>query len=141
MDIPGSDLLGVAMGLINPQSVEYYRNTGRTAGSVTGREKPTFADMVEVDTGSVQSVPRSRYAYYGLDVQKNYINWYVEQTVIDVQRDFSGDRLVWNGRIFQLTSALDWYGQDGWVGVICVDIGPNTGNAPFNNVPFTGTPI
>lgn len=138
MDIPGSDLLGIALGVIDAQPVTYYRNSGRTTDN-SGRDLPLFADPVpdpndpdsEPLNGSVQAVPRSRYALYGLDVQKSYVTWFIEQDVIDIERDVSGDRITYAGRLYQLVSATDWFGQDGWVYVICVDIG-NATNAPYN---------
>lgn len=123
MNIPGADLLGIALGVIGSQQVRYYLNTGREAND-SGRLMALFADGVDVPQGSVQAVPRSRYASYGLDFQKSYVTWFVEQTVIDVQRNKSGDRFKWNNRVYECVSVTDWVSQDGWSEVMGVDIGP-----------------
>lgn len=119
--IPGSNLLNMAFGAIAQQTVAYYVNTGRTANSI-GMQVPSFAAPVNV-RGSFQPVPRSKYEYMGLDFQKNYFNFYVSRSVIDLARGVAGDQLVFNGKKFQCESKTDWFGIDGWDAVLCVEIG------------------
>ncbi|MNE52820.1 hypothetical protein D3C80_1475120 [compost metagenome] len=62
-------------------------------------------------------------------MNKRYIQIYVSDDVNDLTRDTTGDKVHFNGREYSITSALDWFAIDGWVGLLCVDVGP-VGVAP-----------
>lgn len=123
MTVPGSNLLLQALRLIKPQTVQHFVATGRTTTGA-GTFKSTFAPGVPVTMGSVQPVPRDRYDVLGLSLSKSYVNWIVPISAIALQRATSGDQMEWNGRRYQLESSTDWFGQDGWLRVLCVDVGP-----------------
>lgn len=123
MLVPGGDLLTMAMTLLNPMVVRLYRDIGRTTNAA-GMDVTTFSDGEDVDGGSVQAVPRSRYEQYGFDVAKNYVTWYTTATVRGPQRDLSGDQIEALGRRWQIMDENTWTRIDGWTGVIGVDIGP-----------------
>ena len=118
--IPGSNLLNQAFSLIARQTVSYKAYASRTVSDI-GMLVTAYADAVDIQ-GSVQAVPRELFERYGLDFQKNYIMFYVSQNLIDVTRDVSGDRITYNGKNYQCVSKTDWFGQDGWIGIICVQV-------------------
>lgn len=94
-------------------------------GSVTndaGYEVPSFAEPVAVPLCQVQAVPRVSYGFLNLDYQKDYVNWFVPREVLGLERDYSGDRMTYNGTLYQCVSATDWSQQDGWVQMLCVNI-------------------
>lgn len=122
--IPGGNLLRVAMGLIGPQVVQWMQFTGMTQNAA-GFNVPAWADAVDV-TGSFQAVPRSLYQVMGLDLSKNYGMFYATREFTTPERDRAGDRLIYGGRIYQVESSTSWYAQDGWDGVLCVEV-PNVG--------------
>lgn len=122
--IPGSNLLKAAFKIIAKNTVQYYRNTGRTASTV-GTYVAAYASPVAMQ-GSVQAVPRSRYAELELDLSKDYITFYTMNNILGLEREVAGDKLVWNGREYACESPDDWYAQDGWMGVLCIDVGPAT---------------
>lgn len=126
MDVPGSNLLLMAMECLEWASVVYYAQTGRTL-ETNGIYATTYATGVPVDETSVQVIPRNLYDDNGLDYQKNYIYWFVPVDVMDLQRDNSGDRIGVTGRKYQLTSETDWFNIDGWTVAMCVDIGVDNG--------------
>lgn len=121
MLVPGSNLLAMALRVIAPQSVLYSRFVSRTANAA-GKYVTTYADPVSLQ-GSFQAVPRNLYQQFGLDLQKNYNAFYASQNIIDVNRNVSGDQLTYQGRKYQCESITPWFFQDGWVGVLVVDIG------------------
>ena len=123
MSVPGSNLLSAALGLIASQPVQYLQNTGRATNSA-GVQIATFAPAITVSQGSVQPVPRSRFQVLGLSMEKSYVTWFVSRNVVGLERDYSGDRIQYAGRVYQLESETEWFHQDGWISVICVDIGP-----------------
>jgi len=82
-----------------------------------------FDTGVDIDSGQVQPVPRMRYQQLGYDATKDYVTWYVPQVdVREVKRGESGDRFIWNGKLYQVTDNNDWLDVDGWVGVVGVRI-------------------
>lgn len=121
--IPGMNLLEVALGAIAPQEpVEYLQAVDRTTNSA-GYLVATYAAPVPVKLSSVQAVSRSTYYFQGLDLSKKYVTWYVPREVLGLERDSSGDRMTYNGELFQVENTTDWAGQDGWVAALCVRLG------------------
>lgn len=118
MLVPGSNLLAQALTVIAKQPFNYYANTGRTT-STNGQLVATYAMPVAVQ-GSWQAVPRSLFYFLGLDLQKNYANVYVPQSILDVSRNKSGDQFEFQGHRYQVESITPWYGIDGWVQCLCV---------------------
>lgn len=119
--VPGMNLLNMALTVIQQQTVSYYQYTTRVLNSV-GQYQTTYAAARDI-VGSWQPVPRNLYPIYNLDLQKSYFTFYTSNNVIDVTRDVSGDQIVYKGRRFQVESNNDWYQEDGWKGMLCVDIG------------------
>lgn len=122
--IPGSNLLNMAMGLIAPQTVKYFQALPRGAANSIGVLPSTFAAGVDVATGSLQPVPKALFQQLGLDYKKTYVTWYVQRSVIGLERDSSGDEIEWNGNRYKCQDENDWFGQDGWLAMLCVMIGP-----------------
>lgn len=127
--IPGSNLLNRAFGLIAQQRVNWFRATGSTLNSM-GYSIPSYMEPVDV-RGSFQPIPRRLYQTYGLEMQKNYANFYTSNDVQDIERDKTGDVLEYNGRRWQVLSESDWFPMDGWTGVLVVDIGAYAIVEPF----------
>jgi len=120
MIVPGSNLLNLALSVIAKQTVMYYKNTDRAINSI-GLDIAEYDSPVAIK-GSVQPVRRSLYEKNGLDFQRRYVTFYASTKVIDITRDLSGDQFSWNGRQWQVLSTNDWYAQDGWTGILAVDI-------------------
>lgn len=137
--IPGQDLLAMALTMIAQQGLTYYKASGRTLNSI-GQYVTTFYAGVAM-YGSWQPVPRQLMMQYGLDLQKDYYTFYTSNNVLDLDRDITADQVAFNGQLFQVESANDWFALDGWKGILCVHIGDNTqqqnvfgfGILPLNN--------
>lgn len=126
MSVPGSNLLRIALGAIQPQTVAYYRWLGRTV-SPEGKDVDQFAppDMVR---GSFQPMDRKRASEAGLDVSKSYAVFYGMGAYQNLGRDKSPDQFGFNGRLYTAAPGVtDWSAQDGWSAPILVDIGPDKG--------------
>lgn len=121
-NVPGSNILAQALTVIAKQTVSYYAFVSR-APNANYLDVTTYADPVPLQ-GSWQPVKRELYERLGLDLQKNYSRFYVSANVIDVTRDVSGDQIHFQGRVWQCESVNPWYGVDGWVGVLVIDVGP-----------------
>lgn len=128
MTTPGSNLLARAARIIAQTPFVYVKFTGRVNNEV-GLFVATYAKPVQTQ-GSVQPVPRDLYERYGLELQKSYLVVYVQQTVIDVARDTSGDIIKFNNGDYNILSDTRWFPIDGWTAFICVKVEPEA--APCN---------
>lgn len=119
-NIPGQNLLNIALRVIKEQTIQYYQFDTRTLNSV-GQYETVFLEPVNI-VGSFQPVPRSLYRTYGLDFQKEYYTFYTSNDLLDLTRDVSGDQIMFMGKRYQCQSNNDWFKLDGWKGVLCVNI-------------------
>ena len=119
--IPGSNLLASALTVISTQPFQYLRFTG-SAENAVGQDVHTFADAVTVQ-GSVQAVDMRLYQSMGLDWDKRYIQIWTTQNIDDLGRERPGDRVVWQGRLFDVVGEMDWHAIDGWNSFLAIDIG------------------
>lgn len=124
MSVPGSNLLLAALQLIRPQTVLYYRNTGRTTRP-TGLDVATFAPAQPITQCSVQAVPLNRYESMGLDYKRRYVTLFAPKNVIGVERERSGDEFEYAGKRYSVIEGeADWFMQDGWTAVVGIFIIP-----------------
>ena len=120
MLVPGSNLLKTAFRVIAKQCFNYYRFQSKTPNSI-GLDVVTYAPPACM-TGSVQPAPRALLEQMGLDLQKTYYNFYMPFPVQDIERDVTGDQIVFNGQTFQCLSSTPWGAIDGWNAVLAVRI-------------------
>lgn len=119
--IPGANLLGIAFGAIAQQTVQHLVATGRTQNSV-GAWVTQYAPPVTLRV-SWQPVDAKKYEQLGLDLAKEYHTIWMKAPAIGVQRGKSPDRFIEGGKLHEVVDVKDWYGQDGWVEVLVIDIG------------------
>jgi len=108
------------MGLIGAQTVAWSRFTGFTTNAA-GVQVPAFSAPVDV-VGSFQPVTAKLIEQLGLDFTRNYATFFASENFGDVQRDKTGDRLAYGGKVFQIESKTPWHAQDGWEYVLCVEV-------------------
>lgn len=120
MNVPGGNVLSLAMRAIAKQAFTYYRFKTR-ADNGYGQDVTVYCSGIPA-FGSLQPVPRNLYAQNGIDLQKNYINIFVSKNLFDIARDISGDQFEFCGRRYQALSKTDWFGVDGWDQVLCVEV-------------------
>lgn len=116
--IPGSNLLNSALSIIAKQTIIYYKAASRTKNAL--KQWIVVYDTPVNIVGSFQPVPRSRYDQYGLDFQKSYFTFYTSNDLIDIQRNVAADQIVFGSQRYQCLSSNDWFGIDGWLGILCV---------------------
>lgn len=138
MQVPGSNLLNLAMTVIRKETFEFYAYTTRSSNDI-GIYQDEYADPVTV-TGSVQPVPRDLYAQMGLDFQKNYHTFYTPNSIGDVGRAKAGDKFVFNGSTYQCESTTPWFAMDGWTKCMCVQVPNDSVQNDYTNengLPYT----
>lgn len=116
--IPGSNLLSMALRVIAPQSLKYYAYASRTENDI-GVLEAVYASPVDV-LGSFQAIPHSIYSFMGLDFSKQYFMFYASVDMQNLNRGKAGDRLEFNGKLFEVMSETAWHAIDGWNGIMCV---------------------
>lgn len=124
MSVPGSNLLNQALTLIAAQAITYLAFTGRTKNDLN-QFVAAYAEPTTI-RGSLQPVPRSLMETLGLDMQKNYVNIFVPNALIDIARDVTSDQIQFAGKTYQCLSLTPWFTLDGWNQMLCVEI-PNAG--------------
>lgn len=120
MNIPGANLLSVALRVIQPQTLGHRAFTSRAANAA-GDFVSVFAASVDIE-GSMQAVNKRLYRELGLNLAKNYSTLYTQATVTPTSRDREGDLLTYGGKTWQAESDMNWSVQDGWRKVLCVEI-------------------
>lgn len=118
---PGSNILNMALGLIGRKQVVWRQFNARTQNAL-GNWVVTYKPDV-VLSGSWQSDPTDRVKALGYDSSKSYRRFFVSAPVDGVNRGTSPDLLIADGRKYEVVSTDDWTVQDGWVSLICVDVG------------------
>lgn len=118
--IPGSNIFSMAASIISMQQVLYYRFLSRVTNSI-GLDESDYDSPVIV-SGSLQPIPRSRYEQLGLDFNRNYMTFYASKNIQDLGRDVSGDKLIYNGKVFDCLSSNDWFGIDGWLAITIIEV-------------------
>lgn len=121
MRVPGANVLNTAFSILSKSQLLYYAYVGRILNAV-GQYVTQYADATVI-LGSFQPVPRSKYTYLGLDLQKSYFYLYISKAILDLNRDISADQLGFQGERYQIQSNVKWLGIDGWLEILCVAIG------------------
>lgn len=121
------NLLSLAMSVTGRQSVKWERFKGAPENEA-GYNVRTYYPAKNI-TGHVQPIPQSLFTKLGLDFSKEYVTLYTPAGVVTVDRDESGDRITYNGRIYIAEDGTDWSGQAGWSAIRCVRVKepPNAG--------------
>lgn len=120
MSVPGSNLLTQALQLIARQQMTYLPYSSRTL-----QANGVYASVYGIGAvvgGSIQPVSRSLMETLGLDMQRRYVNIFVPQSVVDVDRDVAGDQFQFAGYTYEALSITQWVTVDSWNQVLCVAV-------------------
>lgn len=120
MSIPGSNLLRQALKVIRPTTIQVIKYNGRTLDA-NRNYLSTYSAPVDMKA-SVQAINRERYLALGLDFQKEYIKIWISADLIDLERDYSGDKFIYGNKEYQLIDQSDWFLQDGWASNLAVQV-------------------
>jgi len=111
-------LLDLALSIQASQTVSYYKFTGQTTDDI-GRDVPSYDDAVTL-VGSFQPISQELYAQNGFALNKKYFVFYTSNDLNVVDRDSSGDKIVYDNDTYQVLDKNDWFAYDGFIGVTCV---------------------
>lgn len=120
MNVPGSNVLSIALRALKPQEMQHAAFTGRTINA-TGDFVSTYAAPVTI-SGSMQAVNKALYSKLGLNFARNYAILYTSVDVKPTATDRAGDKIIWSGKTWLCESDHDWRSADGWRKLLCVEI-------------------
>ena len=108
-----------ASTLIPLKKYQYFKFNSNSINSV-GIITPSY-DTSTTIKANIQPVNRSVYEQFGLDMQKTYYTIFTSEILQDLQRDKTGDKIIFNGKTLQIESTNeDWdsqYGFNSYLGV------------------------
>jgi len=114
-----SNLLAKASTLIPLKKYQYLKFNSNIVNDV-GIVSPAY-DVAITIKANIQPVSRSVYEQFGLDMQKTYYTIFTSEVLQDLQRDKTGDKIIFNGKTLQIESNKgDWdsqYGFNSYLGV------------------------
>lgn len=120
MSFPGSNILQMALSVIASQQIVYLAYVSRSVNSI-GLYEDVYASPVTV-FGSIQPVPRTLMQTLGLDLQKQYVNIFVPQDVVDIARDITSDKFQFSGKTYKGISLTAWHSVDGWSEILAIEV-------------------
>lgn len=121
--IPGANLLGMALRVIQPQTLQLRAFVSRDENAA-GDTVSVFADPVEMPGCSMQPVDKKLYQQLGLNLAKNYSTLWVFGNVQPTARDRDGDIVLFDGKTWQCESDRNWSGVGEYRRVLCVEVQP-----------------
>lgn len=114
------NLLNMALSVTGQQNFSYQKFLSRSVNEI-GLDIAVYAPPVTV-SGSPQAVPRSLLTQMGLDLQGNYLIFYLSKNIEDVKRDVAGDQIIFGSKTYKCLSETDWFPMNGWTGVLSVQV-------------------
>lgn len=121
MIVPGSNLLALALGVIGNQIVGWRKYVGVTT-LPSGVQSPTWEDDATDLAGSLQPADTTLIQQLGLDMTREYCTFYAPAQFREVDRDQTGDLLIYAGKTYQVLDKASWFPQDGWERVMCIRV-------------------
>lgn len=115
------NLLGSASSVIGFQVLRWFSFEGRTQNE-RGHWESTYIDKGDI-RGSWQPVDTTTIQNLGLDAKKQYHNFYSSSPINVFGRNESPDYFVIDSRKHEVIGGSEWYAQNGWRGILCVDVG------------------
>lgn len=71
--------------------------------------------------GIVEAVDNAAYQQLGLEFGKNYIQVWGEIGMLGLDKQEIADRILFNGKTFNVVKSTDWLFYNGWSSVIAVE--------------------
>ncbi|PHM70346.1 hypothetical protein [Xenorhabdus sp. KJ12.1] len=119
------NLQRIASRYIPQQTVQWYRFRSRELDEL-GQWQNTYHDPIAI-RGSWQAIDTQDGQDMGLDTAKVYRKFYTTHDIRHIQREQSPDFMVFAGRRYDVMGDADWYTQDGWLSIVCIEAGEYDG--------------
>lgn len=114
--INATNILKLAMSVIPPRDIEWLQFDKITTNEF-GLDVPTYK-APQIIKASVQAVPNSMYQELGIDFTKNLLSVHANADIQDTSTQKVADRLLIDGKYYNVVQKVDWFHFNGWVDVI-----------------------
>ncbi|MBG5892190.1 phage collar protein [Providencia rettgeri] len=115
----------IASRYIPQQTALWFRFKNREPDE-RGHDQNQYHEPVDI-RGSWQAIDTQDAQSMGFDSNQVYRRFYTPHDIKGIQRGTSPDYLVFNGKKYDVMGDADWYEQDGWKSVICIEVGAYDG--------------
>lgn len=113
------NLLNIAMTVIPTQEVEWHKFKEQEVHPIYGA-RAVYEEPIIVK-GSFQAADVKDVKEMGLDIARNYRALYASHRVENIQRGTMPDLLIYDGKKYTVVGDADWYAQDGWKSIVCIE--------------------
>nr|WP_314265601.1 hypothetical protein [uncultured Moellerella sp.] len=120
-----SHLQRIAAAVIPQQSLLWYRFEQRSLDE-RGHYQNQYYPAEQI-FGSWQAVDSQELQEMGFASHKIYRRFYTSFDIKKVQGGTAPDYLVFLDKRYEVVGDADWYQQDGWKSVLCIEVGENDG--------------
>ena len=120
MNIPGSNLLQIAMSVINPTGDVFLRKYAGEVDNDFGVPIKSWEEPVPMMGCSAQPISFHDIQVLGLEVGKRYIRVWVSADAQATSRGSEGDQFIWGLELWTIVEPTYWIKQDGWNEVVAV---------------------
>lgn len=122
MMIPGSNLLNMALGVIQPTLNVTHQEFMGKATNEFGTTVAQYSAEKPLVGVSVQPISKQQIKQTGLELNKSYIQIWSTTNVQGGYRGRENDLVLWAGHKWQVMPDSDWMIQDGWTRIIAVKL-------------------
>lgn len=106
---------------IPQQKTLWFRFKNRVTDE-RGHDHNLYHEPTEI-YGNWQAIETEDTQSMGFDSSSIYRRFYTSHNIKGIRRSTSPDYLVFNGKKYEVTGEMDWYEQDGWKSVVCIEVG------------------
>jgi len=120
MLVPGSNLLGIALGSINPTAgVQIKRFLGQQENDF-GKTINAFSVPEPLYGTSVQPLSFRDIQQLGLTTGRQYVTVWIQTGAHSAYRGGAADLILWNSAAWEVLEPTSWKVQDGWTQLVAV---------------------
>lgn len=114
-----NNLLKSALTLVGSQKIELLRFEGDQI-TESGLVENKYGEPEQI-SAQVQPMAAKQYDFYGINKQQRAVTVWAVDKISGLSTASAGDRLLINGKFYQVVGIRDWQAQNGWQKVDAVE--------------------
>lgn len=120
MNIPGANLLGIAMSVLTPTSNLFIRHYVSEGDNEFGNSVVTYTNPEPLMGASAQPISTRDVQQMGLTVGRRYLRVWCQGWAEAGGRGRENDQFIWDLELWTIIEPEFWVKQDGWTVVVAV---------------------